>query len=752
MNFGWSLSDVLKRNKQQQQQQDRQKIITVEDKPEPVEAVGTELALVKLDETVEEVEEIFNEEIVRPKDWVEIGTWSNDMALDEGNDGQSLVRYASPTSWMHSSSPYYDDYSMSEESSIISDDDTNSGGLKIAFTGDNQAEAVEDNKETKDFELCGINEAWGDTEDCSQVSETLTNEFIKNCSINESLLMTSKILVRKDVPFQKTSSEEEENAEMFLEEIDDENIRNLTVELANDKQGTTADLKPLVCYKRTEGFSFDEQPDLTLHPGPSPSVILQALTMSNANDGINLERLETIGDSFLKYAITTYLYCKYENIHEGKLSHLRSKQVSNLNLYRLGKKKALGECMISTKFDPHDNWLPPCYCVPKELEEALLNARVPANYWSPADMAATRQMTLNEVCEMVREHGDKIEIPSIIPYNLVTQHSIPDKSIADCVEALIGSYLIDCGPRGALLFMAWLGIRVLPQLPDGNYGELEVPQSPLLRHVPNPEETLEALLDGYDKFEEAIGYNFRDRSYLLQALTHASYFPNTITDCYQRLEFLGDAVLDYLITRHLYEDSRMHSPGELTDLRSALVNNTIFASLAVRHGFHRYFRHLSPGLQEVIERFIRIQEESGHALVEEYLLAEYECEEVEDVEVPKALGDVFESVAGAIFLDSGMSLDAVWNVYYKMMQREIEQFSDRVPKSPIRELLELEPETAKFGKPEKLADGRRVRVTVDVFGKGKFKGIGRNYRIAKCTAAKCALKYLKRRIMLNKKN
>lgn len=73
-----------------------------------------------------------------------------------------------------------------------------------------------------------------------------------------------------------------------------------------------------------------------------------------------------------------------------------------------------------------------------------------------------------------------------------------------------------------------------------------------------------------------------------------------------------------------------------------------------------------------------------------------------------------------------------------------EQFSTNVPKSPIRELLELEPETAKFSNPEKLADGRRVRVTVDVFGKGSFKGIGRNYRIAKCTAAKCALKKLKK--------
>jgi len=67
----------------------------------------------------------------------------------------------------------------------------------------------------------------------------------------------------------------------------------------------------------------------------------------------------------------------------------------------------------------------------------------------------------------------------------------------------------------------------------------------------------------------------------------------------------------------LYEDKRQHSPGALTDLRSALVNNTIFASLAVRNGFHKYFKHLSPGLSEVICKFVTIQEENGHTIDEE---------------------------------------------------------------------------------------------------------------------------------------
>ena len=76
-----------------------------------------------------------------------------------------------------------------------------------------------------------------------------------------------------------------------------------------------------------------------------------------------------------------------------------------------------------------------------------------------------------------------------------------------------------------------------------------------------------------------------------------------------RLEFLGDAILDYVITRHLYEDSDKYSPGVLTDLRSALVNNNIFAALAVKWNFHKYFKAISPVLFSVIEKFVARQKD-----------------------------------------------------------------------------------------------------------------------------------------------
>jgi endoribonuclease Dicer len=176
-----------------------------------------------------------------------------------------------------------------------------------------------------------------------------------------------------------------------------------------------------------------------------------------------------------------------------------------------------------------------------------------------------------------------------------------------------------------------------------------------------------------DNFEQIIGYEFKDKAFLVQALTHSSYFHNTITDCYQRLEFLGDAVLDYLITRHIFRDGHKFSPGELTDLRSALVNNSFFASIAVKFNFHKYLKVLSPDLFRAIEHFVKRFEHDKVMAIKNCFstLNDSEVFDLEEVEVPKALGDIFESVAGAIFLDSGLSLDVVWNVFYKMLKPEI---------------------------------------------------------------------------------
>lgn len=579
--------------------------------------------------------------------------------------------------------------------------------------------------------------------------------------------------------------------------------------------------------------------------GPNPGLILQALTLSNASDGFNLERLEMLGDSFLKHAITTYLFCTYPDAHEGRLSYMRSKKVSNCNLYRLGKKKGLPSRMVVSIFDPPVNWLPPGYVVNQDKSSTdkwdsdenkdLANGKVSEDEEEDEDVDVEPfkdEVNVEDELEYYSEHikfidtmlmgsgafGKKISLhpadpgnewkapkkshnthfspeggpdefdysswdamcyldpskageeddfvvgfwnPSeencgtdigkqSISYDLHTEQCIADKSIADCVEALLGCYLTSCGERAAQLFLCSLGLKVLPgeQQSSGRsaelqYGRLKIPPRCMFEH-PDAERTLNHLISGFKNFEKKINYTFKNKAYLLQAFTHASYHYNTITDCYQRLEFLGDAILDYLITKHLYEDPRQHSPGVLTDLRSALVNNTIFASLAVKYDYHKYFKAVSPELFHVIDDFVQFQLEKNEmqGMDSELRRSEEDEEKEEDIEVPKAMGDIFESLAGAIYMDSAMSLETVWQVYYPMMRPLIEKFSANVPRSPVRELLEMEPETAKFSPAERTYDGK-VRVTVEVVGKGKFKGVGRSYRIAKSAAARRALRSLK---------
>ncbi|XP_035869582.1 endoribonuclease Dicer isoform X3 [Phyllostomus discolor] len=571
--------------------------------------------------------------------------------------------------------------------------------------------------------------------------------------------------------------------------------------------------------------------------GPNPGLILQALTLSNASDGFNLERLEMLGDSFLKHAITTYLFCTYPDAHEGRLSYMRSKKTKDCLLangkldeaseedeeeeedlawrapredaddeddlleydqehikfidnmlmgsgafvrriplsplstadsayeWKMPRKSSLGSMPFSSDFEDFDysSWDAMCYLDPSKAVE---EDDFVVGFWSPSEETCGADAGRQAVC-----------------YDLHTEQCIADKSIADCVEALLGCYLTSCGERAAQLFLCSLGLKVLPvagragrdsapgpargslgsqqrSLSGGRaaapaagprasaprdleYGCLKIPPRCMFDH-PDADKTLNHLISGFENFEKKINYRFKNKAYLLQAFTHASYHYNTITDCYQRLEFLGDAILDYLITKHLYEDPRQHSPGVLTDLRSALVNNTIFASLAVKYDYHKYFKAVSPELFHVIDDFVQFQLEKNEmqGMDSELRRSEEDEEKEEDIEVPKAMGDIFESLAGAIYMDSGMSLETVWQVYYPMMRPLIEKFSANVPRSPVRELLEMEPETAKFSPAERTYDGK-VRVTVEVVGKGKFKGVGRSYRIAKSAAARRALRSLK---------
>src|SRR3989338_7966793 len=130
----------------------------------------------------------------------------------------------------------------------------------------------------------------------------------------------------------------------------------------------------------------------------------------------------------------------------------------------------------------------------------------------------------------------------------------------------------------------------------------------------------------FSKFEERAGIVFKDKSLLKQAFTHRSYI-NENRDYRlahnERLEFLGDAVLGLVITDYLYKKLKDSNEGELTSLRSALVNADTCSRVASKLGANDFLL-LSKGESK----------DTGRA--RQYILA-----------------NTLEALIGAIYLDQG---------------------------------------------------------------------------------------------------
>ncbi|EEF27239.1 dicer-1, putative [Ricinus communis] len=148
-----------------------------------------------------------------------------------------------------------------------------------------------------------------------------------------------------------------------------------------------------------------------------------------------------------------------------------------------------------------------------------------------------------------------------------------------------------------------------------------------------------------DGVEEILKYKFKNRSLLEEAFTDSS-FPGKCFS-YERLEHVGDSVLNLLFTKEHYFKYPNLPPGALTRLRAANVDTEKLARVAVKHGFHRFLRHKKPLLEEQIREFSQA-------------ILEYPLHSNGLVDVPKVLADIVESAIGAVFIDSNSSVDTVW--------------------------------------------------------------------------------------------
>lgn len=153
--------------------------------------------------------------------------------------------------------------------------------------------------------------------------------------------------------------------------------------------------------------------------------------------------------------------------------------------------------------------------------------------------------------------------------------------------------------------------------------------------------TLEDIYHNAQEIESKIGYTFKDRSLLALAFIHRSFINENrgITEHNERLEFLGDSVLGMLAAEHLYRTMPTTPEGDLSFLRSRLVEATSCVTYVLKLDIEKYV---------LLGRGERISNGRGRESI---------------------LADLFEAVVGAIYLDGG--LEAARSFFFTKFNEEI---------------------------------------------------------------------------------
>lgn len=159
----------------------------------------------------------------------------------------------------------------------------------------------------------------------------------------------------------------------------------------------------------------------------------------------------------------------------------------------------------------------------------------------------------------------------------------------------------------------------------------------------------------FDQIEKALGYEFKDRSWLERALTHRSVFSKGGKNDYERMEFLGDAVLDLAVAHLLLDRHPESREGELSKMRAALVNTSSLADVARQMNLGAFIR-LSRG-----------ELASGGA------------------DRSSILADVFEAVMGAVYREAGFA--TAMQCVERLLGAELTDVTPRDPKTELQEAL-----------------------------------------------------------------
>jgi len=541
-------------------------------------------------------------------------------------------------------------------------------------------------------------------------------DFIKCVKFKKKLYKT---LDRKNPYKQMLETNEDPNRKIqkdlgYTVQIPDNYIlnHNKIIEKYLEKNEVIVILKPKL--ENLKKYQPKEQKNINLFDGfldfPNLSQVFKmelmllrsALMSRKYNLAENYERLEFFGDTILKALSTIQVFCDNQNEMERTLHIERNKYVSNNFLCSKSCINHFFKYVLNENF----RFIPP-YFLLKESKTILYNPK-----------------TQIEEKEEEEKKGEKVEKKEKdkrkIEFENFSQMS--NKSLADLIESLT-AVVYDSNNKDISFCQYFLySFEILKQ---PVYNPTLINEAPIVLEN-------KGLLKRYIIFQDIIGYQFKHPGLLIQAFTHLKFreviedlnYPKRIKKLifeknskegeiiedddqnfekyeelnkispagfsYERLEFLGDAILDFFVNEYLFYETEVDSPGDLTLMKQSVVNNMSLSLIALHYDFDELiligndsFYHDEEGgsLEKIKENWSYYYEN-----IDKY----YELKN----ESLKILGDLFEAFVGALFVDTEFNFAKTKQIVRSMIYEKFlkvfasETYVNKLPEKKLKDILE----------------------------------------------------------------
>ena len=252
-------------------------------------------------------------------------------------------------------------------------------------------------------------------------------------------------------------------------------------------------------------------------------------------------------------------------------------------------------------------------------------------------------------------------------FDAIVEHLVPETNLAQSVQAFVGLYFREAGPKVAIEIMKILKFSGIQKAEPKKFKTYQwknssIPTKSFKLNIPKDSNKFLNV----DELQNVFGYRFKNRDLLLNSVCDTSLDSSKI----KTLSLIGKCALDLILTHCAFQvDSDLALSNDFF-----LISSHAYAQIALEIELDKYLAFNSIKVFKTLNYFLREFHQSDQRIETKFLFQEDEIDDKSLVEIPDILVNAFQAIFGSIYIDSEFNLQTVFKVFSPFLSQKIGKY------------------------------------------------------------------------------